>query len=127
MWLASGHRARSFRFRRAQAGVHMHERENAMNKFGILAMLQARPGKERDVEEFLSLATPLVAAEVGTTAWFAFKIGPATFGLFDKFGNEEGRSAHVSGEVAKALFARAEELFVTRPQVQMVDIVAEKS
>ena len=98
-----------------------------MNKFGILATLQARPGKERDVEEFLSLATPLVAAEVGTTAWFAFKIGPATFGIFDTFGNEEGRSAHVNGEVARALFARAEELFVTRPQVQMVDIVAEKN
>jgi len=98
-----------------------------MNKFGILATLRARPGKERNVEEFLSLATPLVAAEVGTTAWFAFKIGPATFGIFDTFGNEEGRSAHVNGEVARALFARAEELFVTRPQVQMVDIVAEKN
>jgi quinol monooxygenase YgiN len=98
-----------------------------MNKVGILATLQARPGKERDVEEFLSLATPLVAAEVGTTAWFAFKIGPATFGIFDTFGNEEGRRAHVNGEVAKALFARAEELFVTHPQVQMVDIVAEKN
>jgi len=105
----------------------MHEGENEMNKFGILATLEARPGKERDVEEFLSLATPLVAAEVGTTAWFAFKIGPATFGIFDTFRNEEGRSAHVNGEVARALFARAEELFVTRPRVQMVDIVAEKN
>jgi len=98
-----------------------------MNKFGILVTLQARPGKEREVEQFLSLATPLVAAEVSTTAWFAFKIGPATFGIFDTFRSEEGRSAHVNGEVARALFARAEELFVTRPQVQMVDIVAEKN
>ena len=98
-----------------------------MNKVGILVTLQARAGKERDVEEFLSLATPLVAAEIGTTAWFAFKIGPATFGIFDTFRNEEGRSAHVNGEVAKALFARAEELFATHPQVQMVDIVAEKN
>lgn len=98
-----------------------------MNKVGILVTLQAQPGKERDVEEFLSLATPLVAAEVGTTAWFAFRIGPATFGIFDTFRNEERRSAHVNGEVAKALFARAEELFVTPPQVQMVDIVAEKN
>ena len=97
-----------------------------MNKFGILVTLQARPGKEGDVEQFLSLATPLVAAEVGTTAWFAFKIGPQTFGIFDTFKDEGGRNAHVSGEVAKALFARAEELFVTPPEVQMADIVAEK-
>jgi quinol monooxygenase YgiN len=105
----------------------MHEGENEMNKFGILVTLQARPGKEREVEHFLGLATPLVAAEVGTTAWFAFRIGPATFGIFDTFRNEEGRSAHVNGQVAKALFARAEELFVTHPHVQMVDIIAEKN
>ena len=97
-----------------------------MNKVGILVTLQARPGKELDVEQFLSLATPLVAAEVGTTAWFAIKIGPQTYSIFDTFKNEEGRSDHVNGEVAKALFARAEELFVTSPQVQMVDIVAEQ-
>ena len=97
-----------------------------MNKVGILVTLQARPGKEVDVEQFLSLATPLVAAEVGTTAWFAFKIGPQTFGIFDTFKDEEGRNAHVSGEVAKALFARADEFFVTPPQVQMADIVAER-
>ena len=97
-----------------------------MDRVGILVTLQARPGKEMDVEQFLSLATPLVAAEVDTTAWFAFKIGPQTFGIFDTFQDEEGRNAHVSGEVAKALFARAEELFVTPPQVQMVDIVAAK-
>jgi quinol monooxygenase YgiN len=98
-----------------------------MNKLGILATLQARPGKERDVEEFLSLATPLVAAEVGTTAWFAFRVAPGTFGIFDTFRNEDARSAHITGEVARALFARAEELFVTHPEVQMVDIVAEKN
>jgi len=97
-----------------------------MNRVGILATLQARPGKEIKVEEFLKSATPLVEAEVSTTAWFAFKLGPATFGIFDTFNDEQGRSAHVNGEVAKALFARAEELFVTAPQVQTVDIVAEK-
>ena len=97
-----------------------------MNRVGILATLQARPGKEINVEEFPKSATPLVAAELGTTAWFAFKIGPASFGIFDTFNDEQGRNAHVNGEVAKALFARAEELFVTPPQIQMVDIVAEK-
>src|ERR1700677_1071689 len=97
-----------------------------MNKVGILATLQARTGKEADFEEFPRSAPPLVAAEVGTPAWFAFKIGPATFGIFDTFKDDDGRNAHVTGEVAKALFARAEELFVSHPQIQMVDILAEK-
>jgi quinol monooxygenase YgiN len=97
-----------------------------MNKFGILATLQARPGKEAEVERFLQSATPLVAAEVGTTTWFAFRTGPSTFGIFDTFKDTAGRDAHASGAVAKALFARAEELFATAPQLQMVDILAEK-
>jgi quinol monooxygenase YgiN len=97
-----------------------------MNKVGILAKLQARPGKEADVEQFLRSAAPLVAEEVGTTAWFAFRLGPATFGIFDTFKDEEGRNAHLSGELAKALFARAEELFSTQPQVDMAEILAEK-
>ena len=97
-----------------------------MNKFGILATLQARPGKETEVETFLQSAGPLVEAETGTTTWFAFKIGPAVFGIFDTFQNEEGRAAHINGEVAKALFARAEELFVTPPEIKTVDILAEK-
>jgi quinol monooxygenase YgiN len=97
-----------------------------VNKFGILATLQARPGKEADVEEFLRSAGPLVEAETGTTAWFAFKVAPATFGIFDTFKDENGRNAHVNGEIAKALFARAEELFVSHPDIKPVDIVAEK-
>jgi quinol monooxygenase YgiN len=97
-----------------------------MNRLGILATLQARPGKEADVEEFLQSAGALVGAEVGTTAWFSFRIGPAAFGIFDTFKDEQGRTAHVNGEVAKALFARAEALFITAPQIQTVDILAEK-
>src|ERR1700758_240719 len=97
-----------------------------MNKFGILATLQARPGKEAEVETFLRSARPLVEAETGTTAWFAFRISAATFGIFDTFKDEDGRAAHVNGEVAKALFARAEELFVAHPDIKPVDILAEK-
>lgn len=97
-----------------------------MNKVGILATLQARPGKEAEVEQFLRCAGPLVEAETGTTAWFAFKVAPATFGIFDTFKDEDGRNAHVKGEIAKALFARAEELFVAHPDIKPVDIVAEK-
>jgi quinol monooxygenase YgiN len=97
-----------------------------MNQFGILATLQARPGKESEVEQFLKSAVPLVEAETGTTTWFAIKIGPSTFGIFDTFKDEAGRTAHVSGEVAKALFARADELFVTAPDIKTVDVLAEK-
>jgi quinol monooxygenase YgiN len=97
-----------------------------MNKVGLLATLQARPDKEAEVEQFLKSASPLVDAETGTTTWFAFRVGPATFGIFDTFKDEDGRSAHVNGEVAKALFARAEELFVGHPDIQPVDIIAEK-
>lgn len=97
-----------------------------MNKVGLLATLQARPGKEVAVEGFLKSALPLVEAETGTTTWFAFKIGPATFGIFNTFKDEAGRTAHVTGEVAKALFAGADDLFVAAPQIQKADVLAEK-
>ena len=97
-----------------------------MNKVGLLATLQARPGKEADVEQFLLSAGPLVEAEAATTTWFAFKIAPATFGIFDTFKDEDGRSAHVNGEVARALFDRAEELFVSHPDIKTVEVLAEK-
>ncbi len=97
-----------------------------MNQLGLFVPLQARPGKEAEVEGLLKSALPLVEAEPGTTTWFAFKVGPATFGIFDTFKDEAGRSAHIYGEVAKALFARAEELFVSAPQIQKADILAEK-
>ncbi|HEY2471525.1 MAG TPA: antibiotic biosynthesis monooxygenase [Terracidiphilus sp.] len=97
-----------------------------MNQVGLLATLQARPGKEAEVEQFLKSASPLVDAETGTTTWFAFRVGPATFGIFDTFKNDDGRSAHVNGAVAEALFARAEELFAGHPDIKPVDIIAEK-
>src|SRR3954466_10652237 len=96
-----------------------------MNQVGILATLHARPGKQQEVEAFLRSAIPLVQAETGTTAWYSFRIGPSTFGIFDTFADETGRTQHIEGDVAKALFARAEELFETPPQIQEVDIIAE--
>jgi quinol monooxygenase YgiN len=100
-------------------------RRDYVNKVGILATLQAPPGKESAVQQFLLLDRPLVEAETMTT-WFAFKIAPATLGIFDTFRDEDGTSAHVNGEVEKALFARAEELFVSQPYIKTVDILAEK-
>ena len=97
-----------------------------MDKFAILALLEARPGKEQDVEDFLKSAQPLAAQEAATTTWYAVKLGPTKFGIFDTFQSEEGRTAHLTGEIAKALFARAEELFAAPPQVEMLEILASK-
>jgi len=99
----------------------------AMNKFAIWAQLEAKPGKEREVEEFLKSAQPLAEKESGTTAWYAVKIGPAKFGIFDTFADEQGRDAHLNGEIAKALFARAQELFVKEPEIHKIAILAEKA
>ena len=98
-----------------------------MDKFAILALLEARPGKEQEVEDFLKSAQPLAVQEAATTTWYAVKLGPAKFGIFDTFQTEEGRKAHLTGEIAKALFARAEELFATPPRVEMLEILAAKA
>jgi len=90
-----------------------------MDRFAILATLEARPGKEGEAEEFLKSAQPLAMQEAGTTTWFAFRVGPATFGIFDTF-------AHLNGAIAKTLFAKAEELFAKPPQIQQVEIFAAK-
>jgi quinol monooxygenase YgiN len=98
-----------------------------MDRFALLALLEAKPGKEKEVEEFLKSAQPLAARESGTTTWYAVKLGPAKFGIFDTFRDEAGRDAHLSGEIAKALFAKADELLAKPPQVERLEILAAKS
>jgi quinol monooxygenase YgiN len=98
-----------------------------MDKYALLALLQAKPGKEQEVEEFLKSAQPLAVNETGTTTWYAVKLGPSKFGIFDTFQNQEGRDAHLTGEIAKALFAKAEDLFAVPPQVEMLEILASKA
>lgn len=92
----------------------------------LLATLEAKPGKEAEVEAFLTGALPIVEGEPETTAWFAIKMGPATYGIFDAFPGEAGRQAHLSGQVAAALMARAEELFSRPPSIQQIDVLASK-
>jgi quinol monooxygenase YgiN len=106
------------------AKVHL---EAPMDKFALLALLQAKPGKEQEVEAFLKSAQPLAVRENGTTTWYAVKLGPAKFGIFDTFKNEDGRDAHLTGEIAKALFAKAEDLFAVPPQVEKLQILASKA
>jgi quinol monooxygenase YgiN len=97
-----------------------------MVKLGILAQLEAKPGKEAEVEAFLKSAQPLAEQEPGTVTWYALKIGPSRYGIFDTFADENGRNAHLTGDIAKALFARAEELFAKAPQIDQPEILAAK-
>ena len=97
-----------------------------MEKFALLALLTARPGKEQELEQFLKSALPLAQAEPGTDRWYAVKLGPDRFGIFDTFRDEAGRNAHLSGEIAKALMAKAGELLSEPPQIEKLEILAAK-
>lgn len=98
-----------------------------MDKLAIFALLHAKAGKEKEVEQFLKLAEPLAEKETGTTTWFAVKLGPAEYGIFDTFKDENGRNAHLSGEIAKALLSKADDLFAAPPQIEKLEIVAAKA
>jgi quinol monooxygenase YgiN len=98
-----------------------------MSKLAVLVLLDARPGKEKEVETFLKSAQPLAVRETGTSAWYAVKVGPGRFGIFDTFNDEDGRNAHLTGEIANALFAKAEDLFSKPPQVEKLEILASKA
>ena len=97
-----------------------------MAKLAIWAYLEAKPGKEKEVEDFLKSAQPLAVQEKGTITWYALKLSPSTFGIFDTFADESGRDAHLTGDIAKALFAKAAELFAQEPKVHKIDLLAAK-
>ena len=88
--------------------------------------LQARPGKELDVENFLKEGLAIVREETGTIAWFAIRMGPSTFGIFDAFQDETGRQAPLSGKVAAALMASAADLLAEAPKIEKIDVLAAK-
>jgi quinol monooxygenase YgiN len=106
------------------AGNNSTQEGNTVEAIGLLVTLEARPGKEADAEAFLKSAQPLAINENGTLKWYAIKLGPGKFGIFDTFANEGGRNAHLNGEIAKALGARANELFAAPPQIEKVEILA---
>lgn len=97
-----------------------------MEKFALLARVEAKPGKENEVLTFLKSALPLAEAEPGTVRWYALQLGPSTFGIFDTFETEEGRQAHLAGEIAKALMANAAELLAKDPVIEKVELLAIK-
>jgi quinol monooxygenase YgiN len=97
-----------------------------MVSVALWVRMEAKSGKENDVESFLRGGLPLVQQEPATAAWFALRLGPTTFGIFDAFPDESGRQAHLTGQVAAALMARASELFSQPPSIEKVDVLAAK-
>ena len=97
-----------------------------MVRVALLVRLQAKPGKEADVARFLESGLALANQEASTPIWFALRLGPATFGIFDAFADDAGRKAHLAGQIAAALMAKAPELLAEAPRIEQVDILAAK-
>ena len=97
-----------------------------MVKVALYVRLDAKAGKEAEVEAFLRGGLAIVQEEPATTAWFAIRMGPSTFGIFDAFPDEAGRQAHLTGRVAAALMAKAGELLAQPPSIEKVDVLAAK-
>jgi quinol monooxygenase YgiN len=97
-----------------------------MTKFALYVPLEAKPGKEKEVAEFLRSAAPVVNAEPGTISWFAIQEGPSSFAIFDTFDDEAAREAHLNGGVAAALMQKAGDLFAKEPAIYRLDILADK-
>jgi quinol monooxygenase YgiN len=102
------------------------KRSKTMVTVALLVRLEAKPGKEAEVESFLRSGLPLAQEEPATTAWFAIRMGPSTFGIFDAFPDDSGRQAHLSGRIAAALMAKAPDLLAQTPAIEMVDVLAAK-
>src|SRR4026208_1469727 len=97
-----------------------------MVNVALYVQLEAKPGKEKEVEDFLRGGLPIVQDEPATIAWFALQLGPTTFGIFYAFPDDAGRQAHLSGRVAAALMAKASELLSEPPSLQKGEGLAAK-
>jgi quinol monooxygenase YgiN len=102
------------------------ERRSTMVTVGLLVRLEAKPGREADVETFVRGGLALVEAEPATTVWFGVRLGPSTFGIFDAFPDEAGRNAHLTGRVAAVLSEKASELLSKPPTIERVAVLAAK-
>jgi quinol monooxygenase YgiN len=93
---------------------------------GLLVRLEAKPGREQDVEDFLKIGLSLVLDEPDTLEWFAIRLGPQTFGILDAFPDDDGRQAHLSGPLATALLEQADDLLSEPPTIEMFNVLAVK-
>jgi quinol monooxygenase YgiN len=98
----------------------------ASAKVGLFVRLDAKPGKEEDVARFLIGGRPIVDQEPGTSTWFAVRLNPTTFAIFDTFPDDSGRAAHLSGKVAAALMAKAPDMLAHPPVIEKIDVLAVK-
>jgi quinol monooxygenase YgiN len=94
---------------------------------GLFVRLEAKPGKEQAVADFLAAGVEMTNREATTPIWFALKLSPMTFGVFDAFASEEDRQAHLAGNMAKALISRVDEMLAKPPSVEPVDILGMKN
>lgn len=92
----------------------------------LLARLHAKPGKEAEVADFLKSALPLAHDEDQTISWYALQLDDSTFGIFDTFADDDGRQAHLDGDIAAALMSKADELLAQPPQIEHVEVLAAK-
>ena len=97
-----------------------------MVSYALLARVEAKAGKEEAVENFLKTALALAMEEEDTISWYALKMGPSTFGIFDTFNDEKGREAHLSGKIAAALMEHADDLLSKPPTIEKVELIAVK-
>ncbi len=99
---------------------------DAALRYGIYVDLYAKPGREDELSEFLKSARSIVAAEEGTVDWYAIRLGDSHFAIFDTFRDEQGREAHLAGQVAQALVERAPDLLANQPVIHKTEILASK-
>src|SRR6185436_5238054 len=97
--------------------------EIIMLKLALFVRLEAKPGKEKEVIEFLNTGLALANQEATTPMWFALRLGPTTFGVFDAFADEAGRQNHLNGPIAKALMANAPTLLAAPPSIERVEVL----
>ena len=93
---------------------------------GILALLEAKPGKGDELAAFLKSGRDLAVAEEGTVTWYAFKISDTSYGIFDTFASEDGRTAHLKGQIPVALADVSADLLASAPDIRLVDVLAVK-
>jgi len=117
---------RSVKAQAAAVGHLPTQRRFEMPKLALFVRLEAKPGKAEDVAAFLKQGLQLANQEATTPLWFALRLGPTTFAIFDAFRDETGRQAHLNGPIAKALMTQAPNLLAAAPVIEKLEVLGAK-